>query len=537
MESEIIQFTINFKVSNLFITFSLIVLGLLFGRLKIKNVGFGSSGVLIIAMAAGYLHEIKSSPELQRLGIVLFLLAVGSEAGPGFFRSFKQQGKTFISMVFVLLGMAGITAITGFLLTGIPVDLGLGIFAGSFTSTPALVSATQFAAKEQVILGYGIAYPFGLLTVILFIHLTVKILKNKVSGESSPQSIIYMGFYRLDNVEFENKQIKDLTIFQEKEVIISAIKRDNNIMPVNSKTILLIDDVLKLEGKEENVHEIGSVLGKKMENTFSLSGGDLSIRTIVVENLSVINKSFKELQIRLKYNVSITKVIRSGFEIYPRSDLVLEFDDIVEAVGSPYQLEGLELFLGHKHHTVQRKVDIISLAVMLFFAFLIGGFFFPIPILGNFSFGLAGGALITGLTFGHFGKIGKFIGRFPRESTQTLKELGLAIFFVQVGIRTGHTFVNGLSFQTIFYIIFAVFLTLIPLTVSFYFGYRYLKLTVVECFGVICGGMTFTPGLDIIREVDSSDKPVIAYSSVYPISLILVIFLVQGINVIMKMLK
>ncbi|MCB1157826.1 MAG: hypothetical protein H7A25_08070 [Leptospiraceae bacterium] len=534
---EIIKLSINFKISNLFITFLVIVIGLLFGKLKVKNVGFGSSGVLIIAMIAGYLYNIPSSQELQHLGIVLFLLAVGSEAGPSFFRSFKKQGKIFISMVFVLLLTAGITMIAGLLITGIPVDLGLGLFAGAFTSTPALVSATQFANKNHVVMGYGIAYPFGLLTAIIFIHASLKIFQKRMIEEGDKKSIIYTSIHKIENAEFDKKQIKDISLFSDNEVIVSAIKRDNNIMAVNSTTILLLGDLLRLEGKKDAVNEVGSIFGKRIEEMFTAGGGDLDTRSIVVENLSVINKSFKELQIRMKYNASITKVIRSGFEIYPKSDLTLEYDDIVEAVGSPYQLDQLELYLGHKHHTVQPKVDILSITVMLFFSFLVGGIFFPIPFLGDFSLGLAGGALITGLTFGHFGRIGRFIGRFPMESTRTLKELGLAMFFVQVGIRTGHSIVNGINYNTIYYILFAVTLSLIPMTISFYYGNRFLKLSLVECFGVICGGMTFTAGLDIIREVDSSDKPVIAYSSVYPISLILVIFLVQGINVIMKMVS
>jgi len=64
--------------------------------------------------------------------------------------------------------------------------------------------------------------------------------------------------------------------------------------------------------------------------------------------------------------------------------------------------------------------------------------------------------------------------------------------------------------------------------VSFLFGHYVMKIPVSECFGVICGGMTFTPGLDIIRQVDSSERPVVAYSSVYPVALILVILLVQS---------
>ena len=65
---------------------------------------------------------------------------------------------------------------------------------------------------------------------------------------------------------------------------------------------------------------------------------------------------------------------------------------------------------------------------------------------------------------------------------------------------------------------------------SFLIGHNLLRISVSECFGVICGGMTFTPGLDIIRGVDSSERPIVAYSSVYPVALILVIALVQGMH-------
>src|SRR5690606_3878207 len=121
---------------------------------------------------------------------------------------------------------------------------------------------------------------------------------------------------------------------------------------------------------------------------------------------------------------SITRIIRSGVEFVPREDLALQYGDVVVAVGTPYQLDQLELFLGHEHHTVQRRVDIGSLAATLFLAFAIGGIIVPVPALGSFSLGLAGGALIAGLIFGHFGRIGNFIGRFPRNATAVLRELG-----------------------------------------------------------------------------------------------------------------
>ncbi|MFB6260556.1 MAG: TrkA C-terminal domain-containing protein [Thiohalorhabdaceae bacterium] len=250
----------------------------------------------------------------------------------------------------------------------------------------------------------------------------------------------------------------------------------------------------------------------------------------------MLNRSPRDLGLRLRFNATLTRVIRTNVEFVPSEDEPLAYGDVVMAVGTPYQLDQLELFLGHEHHTVQRRVDIGSLAAILFIAFAIGGLVVPIPGLGPFSLGIAGGALVAGLIFGHFGRIGNFIGRFPRNATAGLKELGLALFFVQVGLETGQSFVESLDFQAVYYAFYAILLAVVPMAGSFLVGHYLLRIPVSECFGVICGGMTFTPGLDIIRQVDSSERPIVAYSSVYPVALILVIALVQGMHLVLMSL-
>ncbi|MFB6261829.1 MAG: hypothetical protein ABEK42_14465, partial [Thiohalorhabdaceae bacterium] len=91
-EPDLIPIEIFFQKSELVVTFLLVLLGIAFGNLTIKGVGFGSSGVLIVAMVAGYFYQFESVPILADLGIVLFLLCVALEAGPSFFRAFKQHG-------------------------------------------------------------------------------------------------------------------------------------------------------------------------------------------------------------------------------------------------------------------------------------------------------------------------------------------------------------------------------------------------------------------------------------------------------------
>lgn len=525
----LIPIEIYYRHSELVITFLLALLGIAFGNFTIKGIGFGSSGVLIVAMVAGYLYQFEPVPILQDLGIVLFLLCVGLEAGPSFFRAFKQYGKRYIGNVLVLLGISGINTVAIIALSGIPVGLGLGLFAGAFTSSPALISALQFSPEQEVIFGYGVAYPFGLLGVILFISIAVRLLKGRMEAEQKQRSRLHAAVFKLTNPSMQGQLLRNCAVFQEHDVVVSGILRDLSVIAASGSTVLLEGDILRLEGLPDNVATAGALLGEEVHEAFD-EHAELDTRSIVVENTSVVNRSLRDLGLRLRFNASLTRIVRSGVEFVPTEDQTLAYGDVAVAVGSPYQLDQVEQFLGHEHHTVQRRVDIGSLAAVLFLAFFIGGIVVPIPALGPFSLGIAGGALIAGLLFGHLGRIGNLIGRFPRNATLVLKELGLALFFVQVGLDTGQSFVESLDMQAIYYAFYAVLFAVVPMAGSFLVGHYLLRIPVSECFGVICGGMTFTPGLDIIRSVDASDRPIVAYSSVYPVALILVIALVQSMH-------
>lgn len=531
VDSELFTISLQFELTGLLVTFGIMALGLLLGEVRIRSISFGTSGVLLVAMAAGYFYQVQSNETLQQLGILLFLWAVGLEAGPNFFRSFQRMGRSYILMSLFLLAVAGFTVTAGTILLAIPGDLALGLFSGAFTSTPALVSAAQVANRESVVLGYGIAYPFGLLTMILFIQISVKLLAHRFHVDENKTGRRHAAVFQIENTGIDRQLIKDIHLFSQNDVIATHIRREETVMPALPSTMLMVGDLIRIEAKDENsLSEMEGKLGKRTRGSLSFEG-ELDTRSVVVENVDRINRSLRDLGLRLNYQVTVSRVIRSGFEIYPEPDLIIQYGDIMEVVGSPYRLNQMELEFGHKHHSVEPRVDIASLAVMLFFSLLAGSIILPVAGLGNLSAGIAGGALITGLIFGHFGRIGRFIGRFPLQSTRVMKEFGLALFFVEVGLNTGRSFVDAIGIEAIVYILFAIFVAIIPVVSSFYIGYKKMKLSLIECYGVICGAMTFTPGLDIIRQIDDSDRPVIAYSSVYPVSLILVIVLVQALNV------
>ena len=187
---SLVNIPLYFQKSELIVTFLLALAGIAFGNLTFKGVGFGSSGVLIAAMVAGYFFQFDPVTILADLGIVLFLLCVGLEAGPSFFRAFKRDGKRFITNVLVLLGVSAVNTVALIAITGIPIGIGLGLFAGAFTSSPALISALQFSPEQEVIFGYGVAYPFGLLTFLFLWDECLNLLsRNLFKAPSDLQSV------------------------------------------------------------------------------------------------------------------------------------------------------------------------------------------------------------------------------------------------------------------------------------------------------------------------------------------------------------
>ncbi|MDO4269355.1 MAG: permease [Eubacteriales bacterium] len=165
------------------IMFLIAALGYLFGSIKFRGLSLGSSGVLLVALIFG--HFGLQVPELLRnFGLILFVSAVGYTAGPIFFQLFSKKALTFIvlGILMVTVGIA-VTMLCAFLFH-LPVDLSIGMFTGALTSTPGLAVATELWG-DIAATGYGIAYPFGVVGVVLFVQLLPKISKIDIHSEVS----------------------------------------------------------------------------------------------------------------------------------------------------------------------------------------------------------------------------------------------------------------------------------------------------------------------------------------------------------------
>ncbi len=212
--------------------FIIVALGYLLGSITIKGVNLGTAGVFLVAILFGFLctldfgnlpilgafHVTHDSSvvstmggSVQNLGLIMFVGSVGLIAGPNFFKNLKKNFKTYIVLGAVIILSSTAVAVIFTLATGYSPEFWAGILSGALTTTPGF-SAAQEAAKQQasefynqISLGHAIAYPFGVVGVVLFVQLMPKFLKAdmnkereflKIGGEEESKS--YAGLFEVE---------------------------------------------------------------------------------------------------------------------------------------------------------------------------------------------------------------------------------------------------------------------------------------------------------------------------------------------------
>lgn len=168
--------------NTLMIVFLVAVIGYLVGSIKIRGVELGTAGVLLVALVFG--HFGFEVPDLVReLGLICFVTSVGFIAGPKFFRNFKINARSYILLGVIIIAAGALTTVGIVELAGVPSDISVGMMSGALTSTPGLAAAIDATGSANASVGYGIAYPFGVVGVVLFVQLVPKFLKTDMAAE------------------------------------------------------------------------------------------------------------------------------------------------------------------------------------------------------------------------------------------------------------------------------------------------------------------------------------------------------------------
>lgn len=201
----------TFKFSSTFVMFTLmfliLALGYLLGGVNIKGVSLGTAGVFLVAILLGWVctldfgnvpllgsFHMASTEEavvknlkgpVQNIGLILFVGAVGFIAGPNFFKNLAKNFKTYILLGAVIILSGTLVALICVLLTNYGPEYWAGVLSGALTSTPGFSAAVDAATENfaRITLGHAIAYPFGVVGVVLFVQLMPKFLKVDMAKE------------------------------------------------------------------------------------------------------------------------------------------------------------------------------------------------------------------------------------------------------------------------------------------------------------------------------------------------------------------
>ena len=172
----------NIFSNTLMIVFVIAVLGYLVGSIKIAGIELGTAGILLVALVFGHFgFEIPSL--VRELGLICFVTAVGFIAGPKFFRNFKLNATSYILLGIIIIAAGALTCVGIITVGKVPTDISVGMMAGALTSTPGLAAALEATGSDAASVGYGIAYPFGVVGVVLFVQLVPKFLKTDMAAE------------------------------------------------------------------------------------------------------------------------------------------------------------------------------------------------------------------------------------------------------------------------------------------------------------------------------------------------------------------
>lgn len=507
---------------------ALIAVGTLLGRIQCWGISLGASGVLFVAMAMGH-WGVRLPEVFTDLGVVLFTYTIGLQAGPHFLRTVRRYGLSYLVLALFTLGIAWLVAFASARLLGIEPSLATGIYAGALTSTPGLAASLQILKDPTISVGYGVAYPMGVIGVVLFVQLVPRLLKidwqeeinRSDAGNGNP--VVDSAWLRITNPQLEGKTIGEVEATSMSGAVISRVIDKYVAMPPQARTRLCLNQYVRVVGSEEEIKKLELLLGPR-EAGFKEPRSVISSATLIVTEENICGKSLRHLQFRELYGLTISRIWRDDFEFVPQGHTTLEFGDEVRLVGDVADLARIEPILGHKAQRLN-ETQFLPFAIGLLAGVVLGNIPISLSPAISFQLGMAGGPLTAGLVVGHFGRISKMNFRMPVAARRFVNDLGLILFLGGAGSEAGASFWQVVQSQGGSLLLASAIVTLVPLVAAWGLARHAFGWDALNCLGAVCGAMTSTPGLGAVTRVADSSAASTAYVAVYPVALLAVTFL------------
>lgn len=528
-----------------------IAAGIQLGKIKVFGVSLGITLVLFVGIILGHFgftinHNVIHF--FKEFGLILFVYSVGMQVGPGFFSSFKQGGITLNMLACGIVFLGVVTAIILHYVTGISMPTMVGILSGAVTNTPGLGAAQQAfsdmhgVADNTIALGYAVAYPLGVIGIILSIILIKYIFRINFdkeneqlnnedashTNEAKPISLV------VKNPAIFNKTVAELSnLLEHRDFVISRIWRDSNkqIEIASANTLLQENDKVFVITTETDAETIKTFIGEEIDmerKQWIRMESQFINRRILITKPELNGKRLGQLKLRKLYGINITRISRAGMDLVAKPGLTLQVGDRVNVVGTETAVGNVEKVLGNSMKRLNEP-NLITIFIGIALGIVLGSIPITFPgIPQPVKLGLAGGPLIVAILVSRFGYHYKLITYTTQSANLMLREVGITLFLACVGISAGDGFVDTIVNNGGFaWIGYGFIITFVPLMIIGCIGRYFCKVNYFTLMGLIAGSTTDPPALAYSNATAGNDAPSVGYATVYPLTMFLRVLTAQ----------
>lgn len=530
----------------LLLLFAVSATGYAIGRIKVKGSSLGVAAVLFVGLAVGALDPRLALPEIIfELGLIIFVYTIGLSSGAGFFASFRRKGlRDNLFVLLMLLFAAGLAVVLHLLFQFRPA-VTAGLYAGSLTNTPALAGlldaigntaspATREALLAAPVVGYSVAYPMGVLGVILAIVITRRLWRVDFAAEAQNlrqyhlvEQSLYNRTVRVTESEAIGATLRDLQHHHNWDVVFTRLQRGDRLMLVTGDTILQRDDLLITIGTPEDVDAVVPHLGELADKRLELDRSEYDFRRVFVSNPEIAGRRLGELRLPQKHGAIVTRLRRGDVDLLAHADMMLELGDRVRVVARREDMPAISHLFGDSYRALS-ELNLLTFGLGLTLGLLVG--LVPIPLPGGviFRLGFAGGPLLVALVLGALGRSGTLVWTMPYSANLTLRQMGLILLLAGIGVRSGYTFFTTFtdSGGALLFISGAL-ITFVTALLTLIIGYKLLRIPFGLLVGMLAALHTQPAVLGFSLEQSQNELPNIGYALIFPIATITKILIAQ----------
>lgn len=514
----------SFSQPWIFFLCASIALGYAIGRVNYKGASLGSAAILFVGIGFGKMGATIPQ-DIGGIGLLIFLYAIGTDAGPSFLSALKGKGIQFSIVALCFTITAVITVVTCGTWFGIDPAGMAGIYAGSMVSSPALAGILDSVTSYQSVIittAYSLLYPIGILMSILYTQWLISFDKSDI--KKAEEELHQKSLFENPPIHVGCFEVYPRSISSVREIHNLFNVRITHIIPAGRKAVapasallkICPGDKIRLLGSETALKRVETFLHAKEANNTEFQE-HIHHYQLVVTKKEACGSRIMHLAAKCHMDTLMFEHVRRNevdIPLTPRTRLYM--GDILHLSGDPRQIETLRRLLGDDPRQLQ-IADVMPVMLVISLGWLLGNIPIPLGVGKTFMVSSSAGVLLTAIFLSNIKKLGSIDFYLPSSSLFLLRETGLALFFAATGVHTGTSLTMDIIFQSGTIVLCGLITTILPMIVTWYFTKFILHMNYLYAIGSFAGARATASSFAIATSITKTPYVAAAYSIVFPV--------------------